>query len=128
MPMVHVESMGMDMRRRLVPVRMRVFAAGKDVVGVVVVAVVVRVRMIVLNGPMRMLVLVRLREMEPHARHEEDACPEGRRAGHALAQRPGERGPNERSRREDRPGPRRADLPLRTEVEREAGAIAQRTA
>lgn len=128
MPVMDVESMGMDVRHRLVPVRMRMFAGGNDVVDMVVVGVAVRVRMIVLNGSMGVFVLVPLGQMEPHARHEEDACAERRRAGSALAERPGERGPDERGGRKDGPGPRRADRTLGAEVEREARAVAQRAA
>ncbi len=59
--MVNVETVRMDVSGRLVAVRMRVLAARVRGVFVAVVKVVVRVRMIVLNGTVSVLVLVGFR-------------------------------------------------------------------
>ena len=108
----------MRVTRLLVPVRVRMLTARRIVVNVVVVPVVVRVRMIVLNGLVRVLVLMALGHVEPQPDGEERARGEGRRTHRTLPEGPRDRCPDERSRREHGPRARGADGPLRLEVER----------
>ncbi len=102
MTMMHVERVRMSMGDGVVPVRMRMLAGRIDVVRVIVVMVAMRVRMIVLDRAVRVLVRVALGEVKPQPRHEEETRPERDRTGRPLAEAPGQEGPDEGSGGEDR--------------------------
>ena len=113
---MRVRHMRMNMRYRIVSMPMAVCARRHQVVRMLVVAVVMRVRMLVFERLMDVLMRVALGQMQQHAgQHQQRAGdkPHGRAA---LAQRIRNRGADERREREHRTGACGAELALRQKI------------
>ena len=113
---MRVRHMRMDMRHRIVSMPMAVCAGRHQVVRMLVVAVVVRVRMLVFERLMDVLMRVALGQMQEHAgQHQQRTGAKPYRRA-ALAQRIGDGGADERREREHRPGACCAEFALRQKV------------
>ena len=113
---MRVRHMRMDMRYRIVSMPMAVRAGRKQVVRMLMVAVAVRVRMLVFERLMDVLVCVALGQMQQHAgQHQQRASAEPYRCA-TLAQRIGNRGPDEGREREYRASACCAEFALRQKI------------
>ena len=95
-PVVRIRHMRVRMRHRLMHVGMAVRADRHRIVGVAVVAVVVAVRVLVFQPLMRMLVPVRLRQVQHYPQHHQQAAHRHDPGAAAVTKRNGDRGANER--------------------------------
>ena len=112
------------MPQRRVPVPVAVRALGHRLVPVVVMPIVVPVRVFVLQRLVRVLVAVRLGQVQHHAGQHQRAAQRHPAAGRAVAQRQRQRRADEGREGEDRTGARRAEGTLRQQVEAQAQAVA----
>ena len=106
------------------PVAVR--AARHRVVRVVVMAVVVPVRMLVVQHLVCMDMPVRLGQMQHHAKHHQQASGRHDPTAAAVAQRDRDRGPDERREGEHRARARGTERPLREQIEAQAKSVARR--
>jgi adenylate cyclase len=113
-PMVQVRGVRMGVRHGLVPVDVRMRDGARTVVGVSVMSVVVSVKVLVLDGAVRVRVLVVLREVKREAQRERRRGHQCPRASRGLAQREREQGAEKRGHREDRACARHPDAALGT--------------
>ena len=113
----------MRVRDRLVAVGVRVFPARRRVVVVVVMPVIVTMRVLVLDGFVRMRVLVRFRQMQENPHGAKQTAENRGKAGGALAERPSESSAEKRSHREYRSRSGRTDHALRSQIEPQARAV-----
>ena len=104
--------------------RMAVRAVRHVGVRVLVVAVVVPMRMLVVERVVDVLVRVALRKVQNDAGEHERAAGDEEHVARAIAEGEGQRGADERREREHRTGARRAERALGEQVEAQADAVA----
>jgi hypothetical protein len=109
---VRVGSVRVVVRARVVPMRVAVLTVNHLARVVIVMTIVVPMRVLVLDGFVRVQVLMRLGEVQINTNSEERGGGPRRRPERAVSQRPCGRSPDKRSESEDRARPRGAYLPL----------------
>lgn len=102
---------------RVVVMRMRVLAGERRVVAVRVMAVVMAMHVVVLDGGVEVAMVVALGQVEVDAEREQQRGACGPRTRPAIAERHRERGADERRQREHAAGAAGADPALREQVE-----------
>ncbi len=122
---MQIGDVGMLVGDALVPVPMRVLANRHRIVEVGVVAVVVAMRVLVIDGLVDVHVRVRLGQMKEQARGHREGGDHGEETGR-LAEHPRDCSAPERPRREHGRGPSGAEEPLRSKIEPEAHAVSGR--
>jgi hypothetical protein len=120
MSMVRVGPVRVSVRRSVVPVRVAVLALDRRLVNVIVMAVVVAMRVIVLELFVGVHVLVPLGEMQVQRRHEQTCSDRGERARRPIAQEPGRHRADEGSCCKNGARATRAHDALRSQVKPEA--------
>ena len=108
----------------LVTMHMRVLSDERRVMDVRVVAVIVAMKVLVLERFVNVPVSVFLADMEIHAQREHPGSCDRERSRVTIAERPCEGGADERSEREHRTGATGADSTLCVQIEIEARAVA----
>ena len=113
---MRVRHVRMDVRHRIVPMPMAVWAGRQQFVRMLVVAVVVRVRVFVFERLMDVLMRVALGQMQQHAgQHQQRTGAKPYRRA-ALAQRIGDGGADEGRKRKYRTGACCAEFALRQKI------------
>ncbi len=121
---VGIRHMRMAVLDGLVLVCMAVRTIGHGVVGMVVVAVVMAVRMLVQQGSVQMCMAMRFGQVQHHASQHQSAAQGHQRAGWPATQADGHRSTDEGRKRKHRPSARRAKRPLRQQVKAQAQTVA----
>ena len=119
-----VRHVGVNVARRAMRVRVAVRPVGHHGVRVLMMAVVVPVRVLVLERVVDVRVGVPLRQVQDDAGQHQQAAGAEPRIARAVAERKGDSGADEWREGEHRAGARRAECPLRQQVEAQAEAIA----